>query len=1437
MCKFHLDSVGEDPGDIANTMAHSRDSLPARNISRTSSYAPYHTHGINRLSLVAEQPTPLATPAMEKELQLQHISETEDILTGRTNSNASRRQSMMSTTSSYTQNNFQPSRANSMRLDSMTRMDSTSRLNSMTSETSDAAFMPPPMRRRSLMTPGVATRVEDPSKYPLPSQKLQKEPLVTRRMSVQPPAPVSNSSFFTKIRRSQTLPSDAESPDYYNSSETPKETPEEILDRLQPLPKPTFRRSLELQRVNTPNDMGHIGGFKLGSLRITNGTVSPSATPKHVEKAREVDYFHLQRAALGATVQTVSDPNVRTLQAISTKEPAPAELSAVSPERATRPRSQGHSFSFEQTRSPIGDKYDDSQILELRPPPLSTADLAESYRLELDFTSPFYESLTTSPDEVGAENSLSELSQTNGGLLTPGNGRRQGDELFLPESMKVSRPPSQENRLLQSVARQGPNGGLMKTDSGYSSHASLKSLQNGPLERTSPAPSVPEKAPLGAPTKETYVAYAAAKSVRSVESDCAPTVVMSPLPAEPEPPTTPPKEKPSKADFWKTQHAPKTPKPISKVEDLTRKPVGETQASPDRALPRTPQKEQKKQDANATSKVRPPIPRPYSISVAPQNTRDSVDTQAEREPIKVVRYTSVKEGPKPSLVENMPKRKPTQKLQKESTQKVLQKATGRPPLAIRARSQSNSAANAAFGHKRSDSSDSLQSLKNMISGGSRRNSRSNSIDRTNLELPAVQKVTDIDSDYAIPVAPKLKDRSNIFSIGYAKNLWAESEEQKKEKENEKLDKDAEKANSKQSKAAKKEMNKDEKKDKADKKEKESAAPSAEEIEKSIRRKSLPASTPSERALAMLSMGPTSSQKSWRQSLDTKSDASIKSNDSNRELQIRKEFEQEITSFENIAGSLGASPYDVAMKSAVAHGHSSSSNSSDSSLSTIKPKEDRPKGPMRDQSGRVVGMDEISASQFARNRSQIRAMQQERRETLMALHGTPQDIDDQNQQRSFAPQIGNSSFAKQLAAQAGSSIGQKISTPTSIGAAPDAPPLPTLNFDELKHKGLTRSKSKKALTTSSAGPPVSALNGIRKRNSGKGRQNMSGRHKELSTQIEMPERFAPLPPSERPTDSSASSISGSEASITTPMSQPESSTSVSSNGSENSASQGKINAPVKQKGMVSLFRSIQVPPTGAGIDGILDAVLAPMTPSPTKTNFTITNSSNTAGFTMSSPQSAAQSQPKPNIFGTRPPPPVSPSAASFNIAGEQKPNIFGTRAPPAISPSRSTFSTNYYTPQSHFSPSSPSPTFPPTVQATTAPAVSSPLASPTRPRLQSAMSSRSSVGSSPSTFSVEKKRVAISTAPATILTPSMAPRWQGPSPAELAEMAMMAKSGAKGKEPLAGRSHSAQGAYDKGPAGAGQGEGRPSSEQGVRPKNVKRRSFGLGGSKLKSSVEA
>lgn len=66
------------------------------------------------------------------------------------------------------------------------------------------------------------------------------------------------------------------------------------------------------------------------------------------------------------------------------------------------------------------------------------------------------------------------------------------------------------------------------------------------------------------------------------------------------------------------------------------------------------------------------------------------------------------------------------------------------------------------------------------------------------------------------------------------------------------------------------------------------------------------------------------------------------------------------------------------------------------------------------------------------------------------------------------------------------------------------------------------------------------------------------------------------------------------------------------------------------------------------------------------------------------------------------------------------------------------------------------------------------------------------------------------------------------------MAMAAKQGAGAKKEMV-RSSSAQERYDKMEGK----EDRPISEQAVRPKNEKRKSFGVGGggSKLKSSVEA
>ena len=370
-------------------------------MKRSSSLTPYTQ---NRLSLVPEAPSPVATPGPD----LEHIAETEAILTGRSNP-VSRRQSMMSTTSSYRRE---------------------SRANSIISDTSEH-LMPPPVRRRSMMTPGVATR----------RQKLQKEP-PARRMS----AIVSdtNSYFFSNnMRRTQTLPSEREEQSYYyDNSAPPHQSPEELLQMLQPLEKPTFRRSIDNQRAHTPNDLGHIGSFKLGSLRIVNGHASPGGTPLRVETVRDIDYFHTQRASNTPQMQPF-------LHGLHGTAEAPAELSAHSPERAPRPTTKSSKFSFEQPRSPIYTQADPTVFSKTKP--ATAFELAESYRSEItDFSSPFTTSSgnrspefsttknTAEQDEMFEAEQIPELNQ-DGAI---GNGRRKGDELFLPDLTGKSHPRS-----------------------------------------------------------------------------------------------------------------------------------------------------------------------------------------------------------------------------------------------------------------------------------------------------------------------------------------------------------------------------------------------------------------------------------------------------------------------------------------------------------------------------------------------------------------------------------------------------------------------------------------------------------------------------------------------------------------------------------------------------------------------------------------------------------------------------------------------------------------------------------------------------------------------------------------------------------------------------------------------------------------------------------
>ena len=99
-----------------------------------------------------------------------------------------------------------------------------------------------PIRRRSLYTPGLATRV--------PNDILRKPPQPEERVE-------------SEIDR-----------DYYYNPKKPESSP---LSKLAALERVEHGRSSPIPRASTPadRDYGHLGGLRLGTLRITNGDSSP----------------------------------------------------------------------------------------------------------------------------------------------------------------------------------------------------------------------------------------------------------------------------------------------------------------------------------------------------------------------------------------------------------------------------------------------------------------------------------------------------------------------------------------------------------------------------------------------------------------------------------------------------------------------------------------------------------------------------------------------------------------------------------------------------------------------------------------------------------------------------------------------------------------------------------------------------------------------------------------------------------------------------------------------------------------------------------------------------------------------------------------------------------------------------------------------------------
>ncbi|CAL3972967.1 unnamed protein product [Diplocarpon coronariae] len=350
-----------------------------------------------------------------------------------------------------------------------------------------------PIRRRSLLQHGVATRAGalEESKYPPPPRARDEE----ESPNHQNPPPAT-----TTLAPSATLA---------------------VLQRPRDLsPSP---------RVETPNelDYGHIGAFKLGTLRIMNGAASPSPSQEPPRRAAtmgyEDHYFGAGgrsdvewRSGLGPRSNSISlsaesRPTSWNARAESPlrQDAAAAALGGHRPQTLTRAPARSElqcelespppppaKLAFPALTIDIPDPElstlalfdfttEETRARSTKPPPTSL-DLAAEYRRDLDLArSPF------SFDE-------SPLASPRLPVLSKSKHMAAEDELFdeaEPQTPLTSARPTRSfdsgygsSSLTKTVPgpREAPVKSLAKADSGYSSNVSVRSFKRDPAAREPP---------------------------------------------------------------------------------------------------------------------------------------------------------------------------------------------------------------------------------------------------------------------------------------------------------------------------------------------------------------------------------------------------------------------------------------------------------------------------------------------------------------------------------------------------------------------------------------------------------------------------------------------------------------------------------------------------------------------------------------------------------------------------------------------------------------------------------------------------------------------------------------------------------------------------------------------------------------------------------------
>jgi hypothetical protein len=376
-----------------------------------------------------------------------------------------------------------------------------------------------PIRRRSLLQHGVATRtsyVEPDARQSLPSQR-------------QSSADLQNF--------------------YYNPS---KPTSSPLSDLAALTPSSDFMVPGPRTETPTELDYGHIGAFKLGTLRITNGAASPapSSHGRAASLGAEEDYI-----MAGEARKSLESGHRHGLSQRSNTLSVPAEtIKAPWIVRSESPLRQSHEIRYEpltiDTHLPLDPSFamfdfeGTEKLFKSTESPTKAQELANEYMQDIAL-SPF--SFDNSPPVSPGFQATSKHMAIEDDLFEPEPDTPTDLGIHMPRSFDSGygggEPSSAPTRGAKGPPELAPKP-LAKADSGYSSNVSLRSFKKDHSPPAREAPPTPPKEPVSRVASSTYSVQSEA-TIRAKRSLPALPVEEIPEPPMRQPPPVPVKDQSS----------------------------------------------------------------------------------------------------------------------------------------------------------------------------------------------------------------------------------------------------------------------------------------------------------------------------------------------------------------------------------------------------------------------------------------------------------------------------------------------------------------------------------------------------------------------------------------------------------------------------------------------------------------------------------------------------------------------------------------------------------------------------------------------------------------------------------------------------------------------------------------------------------------------------